>query len=55
MLAVGDRTAVLENQEALKAANGRQNRELAKLMEAVEQETRPSIEWRYNHYHDSDQ
>jgi thioredoxin-like negative regulator of GroEL len=54
MLAVGNRTTVFENQDALKPANGRQKRELVKLMEAVEQEMRPSIEWRYNHYHDSD-
>ncbi|HEX7231727.1 MAG TPA: hypothetical protein VF452_15110 [Candidatus Binatia bacterium] len=54
MLAVGNRTAALENQEALKPANGRQRRELAKLMESVEQETRPTIDARYNHYHDSD-
>jgi tetratricopeptide (TPR) repeat protein len=54
MLAVGNRTAALENQEALKPTNGRQKRELAKLTEAVEQETRPTIDARYNHYHDSD-
>ena len=54
MLAVGNRTAALENLNTLKAANGRQKRELAKLTEAVEQETRPSIDARYNHYHDSD-
>jgi len=54
MLAVGNRTAALENLNALKPANARQKRDLAKLTEAVNQETRPSVEGRYNHYHDSD-
>ena len=53
-LAVGDRTAAVENLEALKPANARQKRELAKLSDAIELETRPSVETRYNFYQDSD-
>src|SRR6266550_3225999 len=54
MLAVGNRTAALENLNLLHPANARQKRDLAKLTEAINQETRPGIEARYNHYHDSD-
>lgn len=53
-LAVGDRTAAVENLEALKPANARQKRELAKLSDAIDLETRPSVETRYNFYQDSD-
>ncbi len=45
-LAVGDRTAAVENLEALKPANARQKRELAKLSDAIDLETRPSVETR---------
>jgi tetratricopeptide (TPR) repeat protein len=55
MLAVGNRVAAMENLNLLKPANARQKRELAKLTEAVDQETRRSIEARYNYYHDSDE
>ena len=54
MLAVGNRAAALENLGLLKPANARQKRELAKLTASINQETRPAIEARYNHYHDSD-
>ena len=53
-LAVGDRTAAVENLEALKPANARQKRELAKLSDAIDLETRPSVETRYSFYQDSD-
>jgi len=53
-LALGNRTAALENFKALKPTNARQRRELAKLNDAIDQETRPTIETRYNYYHDSD-
>jgi thioredoxin-like negative regulator of GroEL len=55
MLAVKNRTAALAGQESLKPANARQKRELAKLTDAIDQETSPSLEGRYNYYHDSDQ
>jgi len=55
LLAVGNRTEALENRNSLKPGNGRQERELAKLSEAIDQETRPTLEARYNYYHDSDQ
>ena len=54
-LALGNRTAALENFTALKPANARQRRELAKLSDALDQETRPTVEGRYNYYHDSDE
>ncbi len=54
LLAVRNRTGALENLNALKPANARQKREFAKLTEAINQETRPTVEARYNHYHDSD-
>ncbi len=53
-LALGNRTAALENFKALKPANARQRRELAKLSDALDQEIRPTAEARYNYYHDSD-
>jgi tetratricopeptide (TPR) repeat protein len=54
LLALGSRTEALENLHSLKANNGRQQRELAKLTEAVDQETRPTVDGRYNYYSDSD-
>jgi thioredoxin-like negative regulator of GroEL len=54
LLAVRNRTGALENLNALKPGNARQTRELEKLTEAINQETGPTIEARYNHYHDSD-
>jgi len=53
-LAVGDRTAAAENLKALKPANARQKREAAKLSDAIDLETRPSVEARYSYYQDSD-
>ena len=54
MLAVGHRTAALENLNLLNPANARQKREFAKLTEAINQESARSVEARYNYYHDSD-
>lgn len=54
-LAVGDRTAALENRDLLKPGNARQKRALEKLTAAVDQETSRSVEARYNYYHDSDE
>jgi len=44
----------VENLHAIKGGNGRQRRELAKLTEAIDQETRPTVDGRYNYYYDSD-
>ena len=55
LLAVGNRTAALENRNSLQAGNARQKRELAKLIDALDQEIRPTVEARYNYYRDSDQ
>lgn len=54
LLAVGDRTGSMENLRSLSPANARQKRELARLTEAIDRETRPSIEGRFNYYKDSD-
>ena len=54
LLALGNRTEAMENLQALKGGNGRQRRELAKLTEAIDQETRPTLDGRYNYYYDSD-
>src|SRR5262245_50392360 len=54
LLAVGNRTGAIENKNMLKPANGRQQREFAKLSEAIDQETRPIVDARYNYYRDSD-
>jgi tetratricopeptide (TPR) repeat protein len=54
LLAVGDRLGAVENLNALKPANARQKREFARLEEAVNRETRPALEARYNYYSDSD-
>jgi tetratricopeptide (TPR) repeat protein len=55
LMAVGNRTAALENRNSLQAGNARQKRELAKLIDALDQEIRPTVEARYNYYRDSDQ
>lgn len=55
LLAVGNRTEALESRNLLKPGNARQQKELAKLTEAIDRETRPTLDGRYNHYHDSDQ
>jgi len=55
LMAVGNRTAALENRNLLQAGNARQKRDLAKLIDAMDQEIRPTVEARYNYYRDSDQ
>jgi tetratricopeptide (TPR) repeat protein len=55
LMAVGNRTAALENRNSLQAGNARQKRELTKLIDALDQEIRPTVEARYNYYRDSDQ
>jgi tetratricopeptide (TPR) repeat protein len=55
LMAVGNRTAALENRNSLQASNARQKRDLAKLIDAMDQEIRPTVEARYNYYRDSDQ
>jgi thioredoxin-like negative regulator of GroEL len=54
MLAVKNRSAALAGLNSLTPANARQKRELAKLTDAIREETSPSLEGRYNYYHDSD-
>ncbi|HWP23130.1 MAG TPA: tetratricopeptide repeat protein [Candidatus Binatia bacterium] len=54
LLAVGNRTEALDNKNALKPANARQQKELARLAEAIDRETRPNLDARYYHYHDAD-
>jgi tetratricopeptide (TPR) repeat protein len=55
LMAVGNRTAALENRNSLQAGSARQKRDLAKLIDALDQEIRPTVEARYNYYRDSDQ
>jgi tetratricopeptide (TPR) repeat protein len=55
LMAVGNRTAALENRDSLQAGSARQKRDLAKLIDALDQEIRPTVEARYNYYRDSDQ
>ena len=55
LMAVGNRTAALENRDSLQAGRARQKRDLAKLIDALDQEIRPTVEARYNYYRDSDQ
>jgi tetratricopeptide (TPR) repeat protein len=54
MLALGNRTAAIESASTLKAGNVRQERELAKLMEAINRDSRPLLDARYNYFWDSD-
>ena len=54
LLALGNRTEAVENLHSLTSGNGRQRRELTKLTEAIDQETRPTLDGRYNYYYDSD-
>ena len=54
LLALGDRVGAIENLRLLKPANARQKRETTRLTEAIDLETRPSMEARYNYYTDSD-
>jgi tetratricopeptide (TPR) repeat protein len=53
-LALGDRTGALAARDSLRPANSRQKNELTKLGDAIDQETRPSLDWRYNYHRDSD-
>ena len=54
-LAVRNRVAALESRDVLKAQTPKQQRELAKLNSAIDDETRPTVDGRYNYYYDSDQ
>jgi tetratricopeptide (TPR) repeat protein len=54
LLATGNRTASVEIMSSLKPGNARQERELIKLRESIYQETRPSLDARYNYFSDSD-
>jgi tetratricopeptide (TPR) repeat protein len=54
LLATGNRTASVEIMSSLKPGNARQERELIKLRESIDQETRPSLDARYNYFSDSD-
>ena len=54
MLAVGNRTGAITTRNSLTPGNNRQQNDLARLTEAIDQETRPSIDGRYNRYRDSD-
>jgi tetratricopeptide (TPR) repeat protein len=54
LLATGNRTASVEIMNSLKPGNSRQERELSRLRESIDQETRPSIDARYNYFSDSD-
>jgi tetratricopeptide (TPR) repeat protein len=53
-LALGDRTGALTARDALRPENTRQKNELTKLGDAIDQETRPSLDGRYNYHRDSD-
>jgi tetratricopeptide (TPR) repeat protein len=53
-LATGNRTASVETMNSLKPGNARQERELMKLRESIDQETRPLLDARYNYFSDSD-
>jgi tetratricopeptide (TPR) repeat protein len=54
LLATGNRTGSVEIISSLKPGNARQERELIKLRESIDQETRPSLDARYNYFSDSD-
>jgi tetratricopeptide (TPR) repeat protein len=54
LLATGDRTASVEIMNSLNPGNSRQEREFRRLRETVDQETRPSLDARYNYHSDSD-
>jgi len=53
-LALGDRTSAVEGLRSLEPANARQKREITRLSEAIERETHPALDARYNYYTDSD-
>lgn len=54
LLATGNRTAAAEIMNSLKPVNSRQEREFRRLRESINQETRPSVDARYNYFSDSD-
>jgi tetratricopeptide (TPR) repeat protein len=54
LLATGDRKAAMDQAHSLKPDNNREERELKKLTDAMNQETRPFVDARYNYYRDSD-
>ena len=54
LLAVGDHTGAVENLRLLRPSNARQKREFARLTDAIERDTRPALDARYNYYSDSD-
>ena len=54
LLAVGDRTGAIEILRSLQPVNARQKREVARLSDAIDRETRPALDARYNYYTDSD-
>ncbi|HXG53518.1 MAG TPA: hypothetical protein VNN77_19130 [candidate division Zixibacteria bacterium] len=51
----GNRTGAIETARGLKPANSRQERALARLTAAMQRETSPALDARYNHYGDSDE
>ena len=53
-LAVGNSVAAADNRDNLKPQNAKQQRELAKVKDAIAEETRPALDSRYNYYYDSD-
>lgn len=54
LLATGNRTGAMANIRLLKPADAREERELKRVMEAIDRETRPKVDTRYNLYRDSD-
>jgi hypothetical protein len=54
LLAVGDRIGAIESSRILNPVNARQKRDAARVTDALERETRPLIDARYNYYRDSD-
>jgi hypothetical protein len=53
-LALGDRRGAMDSLKALQPVNAREKREFARLQDAVNRETRPALEARYNYHSDSD-
>lgn len=54
LLARGDERAARENSKRLKPTYPYQEKELKKLLEAVDASARPSVELRYSHFNDTD-
>jgi tetratricopeptide (TPR) repeat protein len=54
LLYSGDRTAAQRQLKTLTASNSRQKRQLQKVSDALDRETRPNVEVGYNFYSDSD-